>query len=462
MLRIQLRYKQYQAIGIALRCLFCLSGIGVLATADSIGAQAAQSEEVRVLNIQYLPEDRTKPGYLDPAVVGQGLQNTPISTIRAKVAGLISQSETALESGTQFRAYKNEVSIAPYLNYVSVRSPVEYTTPLPPAPPADAVLVARKRPDYRSILTQLNICDWVDNKGVDQVWVWGYHHGNIEPVESNMAMGRRSRSYWNHTTFGDVSNSEQVDDLPTCNNTYTLFNYNYERGLGEVLEDHTHQLERLYNFLQTKDPAQYQADGTLFWNKFVGAATNSHAITTPRCGWTHFPPNSVEGDTDYNWYSTTTVASDCMDWKPDGSGNKTIVSCETWGGPGCPDDGGVGFKIWWMRSIPGYNSGLTYQGKALRNWWVPVADFDRIVTEGGGLLQPSGAPSTPTPPPTVAPIPLMGDFSGDGVLDRADVALLTRKLGVQDCAYNFQDTCVIDLYDYNHLLGLMSSVNIDR
>ena len=88
------------------------------------------------------------------------------------------------------------------------------------------------------MLNSLDVCHYVDVLGVKEVWVWMYHTGSIGPIESNMAMGRMSQAYWNHGTYGDVSNSYQQNDLPVCNRTYTVYDYNYGRDIGESLEDH--------------------------------------------------------------------------------------------------------------------------------------------------------------------------------------------------------------------------------
>ena len=344
------------------------------------------SKEIKVLVLQYFPESKTKPGYLDQAIVGPDFATTTIAQIQQKVSAATQEILVALQEGSRYHAYTNPQATA-YLRYRLIKNAIQYNEPVPLQTATIPWNNSAHRPNYQAILTRQNICNLVDNQGVDQVWLWSYHYGKVEPAESNMAMGRLSQSAWNHGNYGDISNSEQINDLPVCNHTYTVFNYNFGRGAGEALEDHTHQLESLFNFLQNRDPADVNASGTLFWNKFVGAQTGSNQLSRPACGWTHLPPNSVSTDPDYNWFSTRTVESDCMDWKPDGTGKKTKVNCTTWGGAGCPNDSGKAFKIWWMHSLPGYNNGLTFKGRPMRNWWDMVADPDQILTEGGGLLE---------------------------------------------------------------------------
>ena len=133
----------------------------------------------------------------------------------------------------------------------------------------------------------------MEERGVKEIWVWGYHGGVIDLWESNMA-----------GPWGDISNSDRdPHDLPVFSKTYTVYHYNYQRGPSEAVEDHMHQIEAV---LRHTDP-------DLFWNKFVGKPGEG------RCGWAHFPPN---GERDYDWRNPKKVWTDIEDWRPDGGGQK--------------------------------------------------------------------------------------------------------------------------------------------
>ena len=156
-----------------------------------------------------------------------------------------------------------------------------------------------------------------------------------------------------------------------------MYDYNYQRGVTEAVEDHTHQIEAVLRFV----------DNNIFWNKFVNPYGKLEGVN--RCGWTHFPPN---GKSDYDWRNESSVLSDCEDWKPDGGGEIKTINCLTWSNyqypnnsPGCVDDGGLAFKIWWMQNIPGKDNGLIYNGKNIRNWWEFIGDFDRAMRLGKSL-----------------------------------------------------------------------------
>ncbi len=326
------------------------------ATETKQSDQQSSPMDVKVLVLNYFPLDSSGT-QLDFAVTGS---TKTLEDVRNWTNTYTQQGITKLTDASKYHGYKNPSSSA-YLNY-SVLETKEFLKTIPKNPDYN-------KPDYNKILTDdVNICDYVDNRGVRQVWMWGYHYGNIAPDESNMAMGRNSQNFWNNTSYGDISNSNQINDMPTCQNTYTLYNYNFERNLGELLEDHGHQIEQLFKYI----------DNVMWENRFV-QPFGQKPPTVNHCGWIHSPPNTVK---EYDWGNTTDVLSDCENWKPDGSGEAQTVNCHTWQGESCPTDGGVAFKAWWMQNIPGFNNNLTFQGRNLRNWWEFYGDLDSALAKG--------------------------------------------------------------------------------
>jgi len=312
-------------------------------------------EEIPVLVLNYFP-DEDGDGRLDPEITGMDYE---LEWIRNRVNEVTSEVLDSLEQGSTYHGYKDS-SATPSLNYrIYETNEFLYKIPL-----SDNLAWGKPgvyRPDYYGILSDLDICHYVDNLGVKQVWMWGYHYGDTEPDESNMAMGYNSQEYWNHGTYGDVSNGQEIDDMPACQKTYTLYNYAYPGGAGFPLENHAHQLEHLFNFI----------DRDLFWDNFVNPYGPGGGVT--HCGWTHYPPN---GRWDYDWMNQENVESNCEDWHPDGSGEVEQVNCYTWGDHTCPDDAGASFKIWWMQNIPGRDNNLIFEERILRNWWDFSCDFD--------------------------------------------------------------------------------------
>lgn len=317
-----------------------------------------------VLVLKYFPVDSTG-NTLDKSITGL---DTDLSTMRVQVNNLVQDGVTKLTEGTKYHGYK--ASAEPSISYFVFDSK-EFLSPIPVSSNKAINKENIFRPGYMKILNDVNICDYVDNKGVKQVWLLGYQFGNIEPDESNMAMGTDSKSFWGGGSYGDISNSEKTNDMPTCQKTYTLYGYNYARDVGSFLESHMHQIEITFRFVDEQ-----------LASKFISPYGEKQP-TGNHCGWAHAPPNTK---TDYDWRNEDDVLSDCEDWKPDGSGPYKVVDCHTWYGPFCLDDTGAKFKVWWMQNVPGKDNKLVYNDKSMRNWWEFYRDFDLALKIGKSFV----------------------------------------------------------------------------
>jgi hypothetical protein len=295
---------------------------------------------IPTLVIRYFPP---KDGRIDRAVTGD--VDAPLEAIRRHTEETTRRVIEALESGSRYHGYKNPAA-QPSLRYQIVDT-IEYLEPLPtwPKPGHRASMT-----DYNAIMERVDIKTWVEERGVKEVWLWGYHGGVIDLWESNMA-----------GPFGDISNSDRdPGDLPLLSKTYTVYHYNYQRGPSEAVEDHMHQIEAV---LRHVDPH-------LFWDKFVGKPQEG------RCGWSHYPPNAVR---DYDWANPATIETDIEDWQPDG-GPKKRLNCQRWNADS------LTWFIYWMQNLPGADNGLTYRGRPLTNWWAFIGDFDTAMGRRMGLV----------------------------------------------------------------------------
>jgi hypothetical protein len=271
----------------------------------------------------------------------------PLDHIRQHTLDTTQKVISALERGSAYHQYQNPAS-QPCLKY-SVVGNIEYFT----AMPLSQKMGWRNTPfpDYNAIMHRIGVREWVEKRGVKEIWIWGYHGSKMELWESNMA------SRW-----GDISNSDRdPHDLPVLSKTYTVYHYNYQRGESEATEDHMHQIEALLRH-QSED---------LFWNRFVGK------VGEGRCGWTHFPPNGVR---DYDWANPQYVWTDIEDWRPEGGGKKIFINSDRW------NRDSLTWFIYWMQNLPGANNGLTYRGKRLSNWWQFIGDFDAAMSQSRGLV----------------------------------------------------------------------------
>jgi hypothetical protein len=327
--------------------------------AIAVAATLAQTATINVFVVSYFP---VVGDQIDKAVT-QDVGGS-YADLKAKTERLTKEACAALETGSTFRGYKLDTK--PSLRYNLVgQAEFKEAIPLRPKKGNDTPL-----PDYDAIMRRIDAKNLVENKGINEIWLWGYH-GKIGLWESNMS-----------SPTGDVSNSDRDEkDLPVFNRTYTVYHYNYGRGLGEMLENHMHQFEHLLNHIDGRDttPPEKWSE-LLFWGKFVGSDASHKIVTSPaRCGWTHYAPNS---ESDYDWANPRFVETDIEDWKPDGIGKTQRMNADRW------DRDPIKWRIYWMQAVPGIGHELSYKGKPLRNWWSFKADWDRARKEKWALVHP--------------------------------------------------------------------------
>lgn len=286
---------------------------------------------IRVVSIRYFP--LTADGRRTDLSVTSNV-DLSLEEVRAKCDRLDGEVKEALEQGSRFRAYC--FPNAPKSLVYEIIDTVEVDEAMPHNPQKPGF------PDYLEILTRNNIQRYIEEQGVKEVWLWGYHSPSLAPWESNMA-----------SPWGDVSNSDRdPSDLPVFAKTYTVYHYNYQREASEATEDHMHQIEALLH-----------QHGSGLFRLFTGEKGNW------RSGNCHYPPN---GESDYDWTNPRTVLSDIEDWRPDGPGKKKPLDCRTW------DANSLKWFIYWMQSLPGAANRLTWKGRPLSNWWRLVGDYDAI------------------------------------------------------------------------------------
>jgi hypothetical protein len=326
--------------------------------------------EIPVVILRYFP---TQDGVnVDPVVSDW---NSTLASLRAKIDRDAIHTKFMLEEGSRFRGYKDPAA-PPSLGYRVIHI-VTVFEEMPPGFPASGNPEIFF-PDYDQIITRFGAENFVNNLGVKEFWLWGYHHGNIVPAESNMSS----------PTTGDISNSFRFeDDLPVFNHTYTLYNYNFTRGPNENVHNHGHQLEAILSYANSRQ----DGNTDLFWKKFVGQDVNGNFITG-RCGWTHMPPNTTQH---YDYYNTTLVASDIEDWRPDGAGATKLVNAQIWGNIAyawpnndpAPGQTEAQWYIYWMQNMPGQGNKIPHGQNDMTNWWEFTADWDRSINAGLGLYQ---------------------------------------------------------------------------
>lgn len=354
------------------------------------------SISVGVLVLGYYPPDPARSDYLDPKETRWGGNNWGQLTIadwKAQTKKMVENGLEIASEATRYHGYKN--AAAPRFLQYKVVDWKDFAIPIP-----RGHLLEQKpngnayRPNYGGILKGLNICDYVDNKGVKEVWMFGYHNDNgIVPDESKMS-----------SKYGDISNALPKDEsveaqfrLPRCTHSYTLYNFTYQPTgeAGNTMHNRIHQIENIIPYAEGEGrwpPTVANTKGSIFWDDFAEYVQNNSYFVEPdgarkagyrsSCGNGHITPNWNNTKTQGYQYNLSIQGEfNCETWQPDDTKTTYIkAGCEKWG---CTD---VGFYKWFMQNMPGYNNGIIYQGKKMRNWWEAMYDFNAFVDQGRSLF----------------------------------------------------------------------------
>lgn len=332
--------------------------------------------QMNVLAIRYFPlkqgSDSSRPetAIIDINITGD-YQET-LAVARAHADYVENNLMRILTNASRYHGYKDE-SASPSLNYTIVQR-IEHLSDVPLNTTPSYIDYrcngfSRCLSDYR-ILKNENICEWVDKKGVKEVWLWANWPSLGGTSESRMS-----------SKYGEVANG-YGEPLPICNNSYILYNYNPGRDIEEAMEDHMHQLESEFSYLEGEDHLFQSINeeniGKINHATFLGPS--GILKLTQSCGLAHCPPNVYCGyhedyppGEDYLIDIQRYVWTDCEDWKPDGIGAKQYINCERWG---CNR---IGFFTWWMQNLPGKDNNLSYEGHKLSNWWKFIGDWDNSI-----------------------------------------------------------------------------------
>ncbi len=202
------------------------------------------------------------------------------------------------------------------------------------------------RVDYYRLLEEFSIVPKVNLGHVDEVWLFGFPYAGY--YESVMA---GPGAFW--------CNAPPLDDrIGRCRRRFVIMGFNYERGLGEMLENLGHRAESIMTYVYRRK----RGDDNL-WQRFI-RHEKSHPGRS-QCGTVHFAPNS---ERDYDWGNWRRVTSSCDDWynSPHLLGQTRQVNCQEWGNGDSRQH-----HLWWFRHLPhtiGFTEGIS------NNWWQFIID----------------------------------------------------------------------------------------
>jgi len=203
--------------------------------------------------------------------------------------------------------------------------------------------------DYLALVREFKLIERVDSGEIDEVWLMGFPYCGY--YESIMA---GPNAFW--------CNAPPLEGTQHAKRRFVIMGFNYERGVGEMLEDMGHRIESM----MSKVYADKRGEQNL-WERFIRYEKKNPGQA--ECGNVHFAPNSLK---DYDWGNPTPVKSRADTWYnfPNLSGEAKIMTCADWGGGDIRKH-----HIWWMRHLPhieGETDGVS------NNWWEYAVDVNRV------------------------------------------------------------------------------------
>ncbi|NJM40308.1 MAG: hypothetical protein HC853_05865 [Anaerolineae bacterium] len=149
-------------------------------------------------------------------------------------------------------------------------------------------------------------------------------------------------------------NGDVIPFTQNVSRKFVAMGFNYERGVGEMLEDLGHRAENIMAHVFRGVPERDN-----LWHRFT-QFDRSHPGQAA-CGNVHFAPNSRS---DYDWGFNKSVRSSADDWLnyPNLTSATRVMNCDDWG------NGDIRLHhLWWMKRFP-HVEGVTQTGQ-LNNWW---------------------------------------------------------------------------------------------
>lgn len=199
--------------------------------------------------------------------------------------------------------------------------------------------------DYERIVIDQNLAEKVRSGAIDECWTISFPYAGF--YESRMA---GPNPFW--------CNAPGLDNSQASGKRYIIMAFNYERGVGEMLESMGHRAESIMDYVfRNTSPANN------LYRRFI-----RHEKTHPgqaEVGTVHYAPNSRQ---DYGWGNPAPVQTRCRNWAsyPDLSGTPIVLDCQEWG------NGNIRLHHqWWFKLMPhlaGSTNGI------FNNWWEYVID----------------------------------------------------------------------------------------
>jgi hypothetical protein len=203
--------------------------------------------------------------------------------------------------------------------------------------------------DYDRFLTDHNLVRRIESGAADEVWMVGFPFGGF--YESRMV---GSDAFW--------CNAPPLAGPAGSSRRFVIMGFNYERGVGEMLESYGHRAESIMTHVYRDFP-----EAANLWKRFT-----RYDKTHPgqaEVGNIHFAPNSQK---DYDWGNRRKVLSNHQAWYkyPDLVFEPYPVDCTEWG------NGNIRLHhLWWYRHLPHVPG---ERDQISNNWWEYIVNPDMV------------------------------------------------------------------------------------
>ncbi len=203
--------------------------------------------------------------------------------------------------------------------------------------------------DYQAILRKFNILQAVGRNEIDEVWILAFPYAGL--YESTMG---GAGAFW--------CNAPVLKNTESCARRFVVMGFNFERGVGEMLEAFGHRAEAILT--KTFEKTSGEANLYLRFARYEKMTPGRAEV-----GSIHYAPNS---ERDYDWNNPRKVLSFCDNWYkfPDLSGAARLVDAMEWG------SGDIRLHhTWWLKHVPhvaGRKNGIHH------NWWQYIMDANKV------------------------------------------------------------------------------------
>ena len=203
--------------------------------------------------------------------------------------------------------------------------------------------------DYLHLLAKYDLVSKVQTGAIDEVWLMGYPYAGF--FESRMA---GPGAFW--------CNGPVIENTLGAARRFVVMGFNFERGVGEMLESYGHRAESILNQVYQRIP-----EAMSLWQRFQ--RYDQKFPGQAEVGTVHFAPNSTK---DYEWGRQTAVLSHSRAWLsfPDLSAPARMEDCSEWG------NGDIrAHHVWWLNHLlhaSGQANGISY------NWWEYIVDPNQV------------------------------------------------------------------------------------